>query len=74
MASAIIVCHNHPSGSLEPSSEDMEVTKMILKAGAVLGIRVLDHIIFSPFGFASLRIGGYLKAEKPKPEDQASAT
>jgi len=62
MATAIIVCHNHPSGSLEPSNEDKEVTEMIYEAGEVLRIRVLDHIIFSQFGFASLQAEGYLKA------------
>ena len=65
MATGIIVCHNHPSGSLKPSPEDMEVAQMINKAGEVLGIRVLDHILFSPFGYASMRKEGYLlKAEE----------
>lgn len=46
-ANAIIVAHNHPSGSLEPSFQDIENTKIIAKAGKILGIPVLDHIIVS---------------------------
>lgn len=46
-ASAIILAHNHPSGSLEPSEEDIAVTKQIAHAGQILGIAVLDHIIFN---------------------------
>ena len=61
MATAIIICHNHPSGSLEPSPEDNEITERICKAGGLLGINVLDHIIFSKNGYASLREKGYLK-------------
>ncbi len=46
---AILVCHNHPSGSvLLPSAEDMDTTSQLLKAGQVLGISVLDHLIVSP--------------------------
>ncbi|MBY0377045.1 MAG: hypothetical protein K2Q33_00595 [Gammaproteobacteria bacterium] len=47
---AIIVCHNHPSGSLlKPSLEDIEVTKQLIKAGELLGVRLIDHLIFGPF-------------------------
>ncbi len=44
-ASHIIVAHNHPSGDPTPSEEDMELTKNLVEAGKVLGIKVLDHII-----------------------------
>ena len=44
-ASRIILVHNHPSGNPEPSNEDLEVTKKLVDAGELLGIRVLDHII-----------------------------
>jgi DNA repair protein RadC len=44
-AASIIVAHNHPSGNLEPSSEDIEITKRLIHAGKILGISVLDHII-----------------------------
>lgn len=46
-ASAVILAHNHPAGSLEPSEEDIAVTKRISQAGQILGITVLDHIIFN---------------------------
>ena len=46
-ASAIIIAHNHPSGGLTPSKEDIEITKQLKAAGEILGIRLLDHIIFN---------------------------
>lgn len=52
-ASAIIVCHNHPSGRLEKSEEDAEITRRLKSAGEVLGIPVLDHLIISKKGFFS---------------------
>lgn len=53
-ASAIIICHNHPSGNLTPSSEDIDVTKRLEAAGEILGIRLLDHIIFSHSKYKSI--------------------
>ncbi len=53
-ATAIIIAHNHPSGSFEPSIEDKDVTKRIKDAGDLIGIRVLDHLIFSTTGYLSL--------------------
>jgi DNA repair protein RadC len=50
-ASAIIVAHNHPAGGLYPSKEDIEVTKQLKSAGEILGIRLLDHIIFNHKGY-----------------------
>ena len=44
----IILCHNHPSGTLKPSSADKEITKKIKKAAALFDIKVLDHIIITP--------------------------
>lgn len=52
-ASVIIVAHNHPSGGLYPSKEDIEVTKQLKSAGEILGIRLLDHIIFNHKGYYS---------------------
>lgn len=52
---AIIVAHNHPGGSLDPSKEDIETTEQLIKAGQVLGVSVLDHVIVSSSGFQSLR-------------------
>jgi len=59
MASSVVICHNHPSGSLYPSSEDGEVTIRMREAGELIGIQVIDHIIFSKNGFISLRKEGY---------------
>ena len=53
-ASAIIMAHNHPSGQLEPSREDCEVTQRIKVAGEILGIELLDHIVFSQKGYYSM--------------------
>jgi len=64
MASAVIVCHNHPSGSLNASPEDNELTERICKAGELLGIHVIDHIIFTNTGYASLRRAGYFKPKE----------
>ena len=44
---AIIVVHNHPSGNVEPSEDDLIVTKRLVKAGEILGIKLLDHIIIT---------------------------
>lgn len=52
-ASSVIVAHNHPSGQLIPSKADMAVTKRLKKAAQILGIRFLDHIIFSGKGYYS---------------------
>ena len=54
-SASIIVAHNHPSGSLEPSQEDLAVTKRLQDAGKLLGIEVLDHIIVTKNGYSSLR-------------------
>ena len=53
-AAAVIVCHNHPSGNLDPSDEDMEITKRLKDASNVLGIPLLDHIIFTETGYRSV--------------------
>ena len=59
-AHSIICVHNHPSGNLEPSSEDIAVTKQLKEAGSIIGISLLDHIIVSKNGVQSLRGLGYL--------------
>lgn len=51
----IILAHNHPSGSTEPSEGDIEVTKRLVEAGKILGIEVLDHIIVTKNNFLSLK-------------------
>jgi len=55
-AAAVLVLHNHPSGDPSPSTEDREVTKRLCDAGRLLGIPVLDHVVFTADGaFLSLR-------------------
>jgi len=60
-AAAIILCHNHPSGDLTPSPEDIRVTKQMAEAGRVLDIRLLDHVIVSKGKHLSLREEGLVK-------------
>ena len=48
MAAAIIVAHNHPSGSLEPSKADIDLTKRLQSVGLNLDLQVLDHLILAP--------------------------
>lgn len=52
-ATAVIVAHNHPSGNLTPSDEDISVTRQLKSAGETLGIKLLDHIIFNRRGYYS---------------------
>ncbi|GJM36262.1 MAG: DNA repair protein RadC [Saprospiraceae bacterium] len=52
-ASSIILCHNHPSGNLEPSPADIELTSKLIKAGKTLDIFILDHLIISERGYYS---------------------
>lgn len=58
-ATAVILAHNHPSGALEPSSEDNEITRRMKAAGELVGIPVLDHVIVSKRGYVS-----YLEGDK----------
>lgn len=59
-AVCIAMIHNHPSGDPTPSREDIEVTKRLEKAGDILGIQVLDHIIIGRPTYTSLKEKGYL--------------
>ena len=52
-STGIIMVHNHPSGSLKPSQEDLHLTKKLSEAGKLLDIKVLDHLIISDNGFYS---------------------
>ncbi|MDD4574695.1 MAG: JAB domain-containing protein, partial [Sphaerochaeta sp.] len=56
-ATAILVAHNHPSGNLEPSVEDRDVTRRLRQAGDIIGIKVLDHLIFGEEGYFSMLEG-----------------
>ncbi|MEA3513654.1 MAG: DNA repair protein RadC [Campylobacterota bacterium] len=57
---SIIVAHNHPSGILKPSDEDLAVTKRLKDSGKLLGIALLDHVIFSSTGYLSLKDDGLI--------------
>ncbi|MFQ5621614.1 MAG: DNA repair protein RadC [Candidatus Nanoarchaeia archaeon] len=60
-AAGVILVHNHPSGNPTPSEEDIAITRQIAKAGKIMGIELLDHIIVSSGGFVSLMELGVLK-------------
>src|SRR5262249_16767808 len=70
-AAALILVHNHPSGDPTPSAEDRAVTERLARAGEILGVRVLDHVIVAERGYVSLREDGALEAAGPI--DSASA-
>ncbi len=57
-AAALILAHNHPSGDPTPSQDDLEVTRRILRAGRLLGIEVLDHLVIGENCYSSIRQRG----------------
>ena len=59
-APAIILTHNHPSGDPEPSRQDLQLTERMKSAGELLGVRVLDHVIFGDGRFVSLKERGLM--------------
>lgn len=59
-ASHIIIAHNHPSGELDPSPQDLEVTRRISDAGKILGIELADHVIVAHTGYVSFKEKGLL--------------
>lgn len=59
-ASAIFVAHNHPSGRLDPSPEDLDITERLRQAGDILGIPLVDHLVFSHEAFHSMVETGHL--------------
>lgn len=67
-ASSIMIAHNHPSGSLEPSDPDLETTKRLASAGLMMGIPLLDHLIvmrdYSGCHFYSLADHGFIKKSR----------
>ncbi len=60
----IIMVHNHPSGTLEPSPEDEDVTDRLIQAGRLLNIDVIDHLIITPKSYFSFADTGLLKILK----------
>jgi DNA repair protein RadC len=59
-ASSVILAHNHPSGDPSPSKDDIELTRRLVKAGELLGIEVLDHLIIAEHSFLSLKEKGLM--------------
>lgn len=59
-ATFIILVHNHPSGSPEPSEIDIEVTKKLVRVGKMIGVRIQDHVIIRNGGYTSLRARGII--------------
>lgn len=54
-AAQIIISHNHPSGSAEPSDEDVEMSRQLIEAGKILDIEILDHVVVSKGEYKSLQ-------------------
>ena len=69
LAYAVIVAHNHPSGELEPSEEDIRLTDRLIEAGEIIGIPVLDHFIVSRRGFTSFCGSGIMARLTAKKRD-----
>ena len=63
-ASAVVLAHNHPNGSAAPSSADIGLTGRLEKAGSLLGIRLLDHLIITPDDYFSFH-GSHLLGRAP---------
>jgi DNA repair protein RadC len=61
-AAAVIFIHNHPSGDIKPSRENILLTKRLVQAGEVLGIQVLDHIIIGDGCHFSFKDNGLLQS------------
>lgn len=60
-AAGIIILHNHPSGQLKPSDQDIQITKRLLEVGRLLGIGLYDHLILSGNHYLSMQEAGYFK-------------
>lgn len=60
-AAAVVVAHNHPSGDPTPSPQDIEVTRRLLEASDVIGIRLLDHVVVGNGRITSIKSEGYIE-------------
>ena len=59
-AASVILAHNHPSGELKPSNNDLKIHEQLVESGKILGIRILDHIIISRKGYFSFQEAGLI--------------
>ena len=64
-ASCCLILHNHPSGNLEPSEQDLDMTRRMVSAGKILGIDVVDHVIIgaNEMDYVSLREQGLMETD-----------
>lgn len=62
-AAAIVIAHNHPSGIAEPSAEDVSFTQLMGRAGMILGVRLLDHVVVARRAYFSFREAGLWDAD-----------
>ena len=60
-AATVIIAHNHPSGEVEPSKQDIATTQQLIAAGQILGIPLYDHIIISAKEYYSFRYNGIIQ-------------
>ncbi len=63
-ASSVILAHNHPSNNAEPSKEDILITENMVRAGKIIGIEVLDHLIITTHNYLSFRQKGMIYVER----------
>ena len=59
-ASSLVLAHNHPSGDVSPSQDDINLTRRLVQAGEIMGIDILDHVIVGKDDFLSLRERGLI--------------
>ena len=59
-AARVVIAHNHPSGEVEPSSQDIKTTQQLIAAGQILGVPLYDHLIITAKGHYSFRKNGLI--------------
>lgn len=59
-SASFIIAHNHPSGNVEPSKEDIKITERLKECGQIMGIELLDHIIIGDESYISLKEKGFI--------------
>ena len=60
ISNSVLILHNHPSGDPVPSPEDMELTRRLAAAGALMGIDVVDHVVLGDMRYWSFKEAGHL--------------
>ena len=67
-AAGLVLFHNHPSGDPQPSPEDIQLTHRLVRAGRIVGVPIVDHLILADTRFYSFRASGLLDRERPAVE------